>query len=231
MDSLTRGRYWRVACIALALACVPVSPAMAHRVNLFAYVDGGRIVTESWFSKSSKVRAGIIEVFDAASGEKYLSGTTDDAGNFAFDIPPAARAKKADLRITLQAGEGHANQTTIKAEEYLNVPVSPSKPVTPTPAPAGPGSDAGNPTPPASSQASPPAPAPAAPAAVVAAPASPDPRLLAAMDAMLDAKLAPMKSMLAESQDPAPSMTEIIGGIGWIFGLVGVAAYFKGRRG
>jgi alpha-tubulin suppressor-like RCC1 family protein len=46
------------------------------------------------------------------------------------------------------------------------------------------------------------------------------------MDAMLDAKLAPMKSMLAESQDPAPSMTEIIGGIGWIFGLVGVAAYF-----
>jgi len=48
---------------------------------------------------------------------------------------------------------------------------------------------------------------------------------------MLDAKLAPVKSMLAESLDPAPSMTEILGGIGWIFGLMGVAAYFKSRKG
>lgn len=223
--------YWRIVVLALALACVPASLAWAHRVNLFAYVDGGRIVTESWFSKSSKVRAGVIEVFDATTGEKLLSGTTDDAGNFAFDIPPAARAGKADLRITLKAGEGHANETTIKAEEYLNAPAAPA------PAPAGPGSDATPALGPASdagvapSSAASPASPPAAPANVVAAPASPDPRLLAAMDAMLDAKLTPIKSMLAESQDPAPSMTEIIGGIGWIFGLVGVAAYFKGRRG
>jgi nickel transport protein len=212
-------------------------------VNLFAYVDGGRIVTESWFSRSSKVRAGIIEVFDAATGEKFLSGTTDDAGNFAFDIPPAARAKKADLRITLKAGEGHANQTTIKAEEYLSAPAAPSIPAAPAPAPAGPGSDATPAGGSASGQAASgedaatPAPAPSSPPtaspvpSAVPASAGPDPRLLAAMDAMLDARLAPIKSMLAESQDPAPSMTEIIGGIGWIFGLVGMAAYFKGRRG
>ncbi|MFZ5811604.1 MAG: hypothetical protein ACOY4F_06140 [Thermodesulfobacteriota bacterium] len=229
MDVLPHRPYWRIVFLALTLACVPAPAAWAHRVNLYAYVDGGRIVTESWFRKSSKVRAGVIEVFDAATGEKFLSGTTDDAGNFAFDIPPAARAKKADLRITLKAGEGHATETTIKAEEYLNAPAVPPT----TPIPAGPdsdatpaggsASDAGNPASPASP--------PAAPANVGAAPASPDPRLLASMDAMLDAKLAPIKSMLAEFQDPAPSMTEIIGGIGWIFGLVGVAAYFKGRRG
>ncbi|QLA18061.1 hypothetical protein GD604_09445 [Desulfolutivibrio sulfoxidireducens] len=233
---------WRFAFLVLALACLPASAALAHRVNLFAYVDGGRIVTESWFSKSSKVRAGIIEVFDAATGEKFLSGTTDDAGNFAFAIPPEARARKADLRITLQAGEGHANQTTIKADEYVNAPVPQS-----APAPAGPGSDAtppggvtpdqavvpdGTPPPAAVSEntAKPGSPAAAAfPSPPV--PIGPDPRLLAAMDSMLDAKLAPIKSMLAEAQDPAPSMTEILGGIGWIFGLVGIAAYSKSRKG
>ncbi len=243
MKRMAMTRRWRLVCLVLTVAILSAPVALAHRVNLFAYVDGGRIVTESWFSKSSKVRSGIIEVFDAATGEKFLSGTTDDAGNFAFDIPPSARAKKADLRITLKAGEGHANQTTIKAEEYLSAPTVPSIPAAPAPDHAGPGSDATPAGGSASGQAASgedaakPAPAPSSPPtaspapSVVPASASPDPRLLAAMDTMLDAKLAPIKSLLAESQDPVPSVAEIIGGIGWIFGLVGVAAYFKGRRG
>ncbi len=233
-----RLRVFLLTCV-VALGGVP--EAFAHRVNLFAYVDGGRIVTESWFSKSSRVRQGLIEVFDAATGEKFLSGTTDDQGNFAFDIPPAARQRKADLRITLKAGEGHANETVLKAEEYLNAPVSDA------PAPPTPGAATAAPTAtPAGETVAAPPPSPDAPAASgmpgttgtpvqpqAASPASvpPDPALLAAMDRMLDAKLAPVKSMLAESLDPAPSMTEILGGIGWIFGLMGVAAYFKSRKG
>ncbi|MDQ7832836.1 MAG: hypothetical protein RDU30_13975 [Desulfovibrionaceae bacterium] len=235
----------RVFLLTVVVALAGVSEAFAHRVNLFAYVDGGRIVTESWFSKSSRVRQGLIEVFDAATGEKFLSGTTDDQGNFAFDIPPAARQRKADLRITLKAGEGHANETVVKAEEYLNAQVS-DAPVSDAPAPPTPGA-APAATPAVETVAAPP-PSPETPAASgmpgttgtpippqaaspAPAPVQPDPALLAAMDRMLDAKLAPVKSMLAESLDPAPSMTEILGGIGWIFGLMGVAAYFKSRKG
>lgn len=198
----------------------------AHRVNLFAYVDGGRIVTESWFSKSSRVRQGAIEVFDAATGEKFLSGTTDDQGNFAFDIPQTARDKKADLRIVLRAGEGHGNETEIKAAEYLNAPVAPGPGSDATLPPAAPQAPAAQPAPSRAAADSSPPGAQAVPAAT-----TPDPALIAAMDKLLDAKLAPVKSMLAESLDPAPSMTEIIGGIGWIFGLVGMAAYFKNRKG
>jgi len=237
----TAFQWVRMFFLALVVAMGGVSEARAHRVNLFAYVDGGRIVTESWFSKSSRVREGLIEVFDAATGEKLLSGTTDDQGNFAFDIPPAARQRKADLRITLKAGEGHGNETMVKAGEYLNSPaaIAPASPV-PTASPGAPGA----PAPGDAVVASPPSaasPAPSAmpaatgtqvpPPAASSAPVSPDPALLAAMDRMLDAKLAPVKSMLAESLDPAPSMTEILGGIGWIFGLMGVAAYFKSRKG
>ncbi|MEF3695829.1 hypothetical protein [Desulfolutivibrio sp.] len=235
----------RTFLLALVMAMGAVPEASAHRVNLFAYVDGGRIVTESWFSKSSRVRGGLIEVFDAATGEKFFSGTTDDQGLLSFDIPAAARAKKADLRISLKAGEGHANETILKAEEYLNSPVT-AAPAAPAPVSSADPAKAPADTPVATNDlpaAAPAAPIPSPPAssgatatkvppqAATPAPVSPDPALLAAMDRMLDAKLAPVKTLLAEAMDPAPSMTEILGGIGWIFGLMGVAAYFKSRKG
>ncbi len=45
----------------------------------------------------------------------------------------------------------------------------------------------------------------------------------------LDRKLRPIVRMMAESQSKGPSVTEIIGGIGYIFGLMGVALYFMSR--
>lgn len=49
------------------------------------------------------------------------------------------------------------------------------------------------------------------------------------VDAALDAKLSPIKRMLAEQTEAGPNLRDIIGGIGWIFGLIGVAAYFRRR--
>jgi len=45
----------------------------------------------------------------------------------------------------------------------------------------------------------------------------------------LDRKLRPIVKMIIESQDKGPSVNEIVGGIGYIFGLMGVALYFKNR--
>ncbi len=45
----------------------------------------------------------------------------------------------------------------------------------------------------------------------------------------LDAKLRPIARRLAEMEEKGPSVTEILGGIGYIFGLMGVALYFKSR--
>ena len=45
----------------------------------------------------------------------------------------------------------------------------------------------------------------------------------------LDKKLRPIVRMMTESKNTKPSLTEIIGGIGYIFGLMGVALYFKNR--
>jgi nickel transport protein len=45
----------------------------------------------------------------------------------------------------------------------------------------------------------------------------------------LDIKLRPITRKLAEMEEKGPSVTEILGGIGYIFGLMGVALYFKSR--
>ena len=50
------------------------------------------------------------------------------------------------------------------------------------------------------------------------------------IDASLDRKLAPVVNMLVDSLDHGPRMSEVIGGIGYIFGLVGVGLYFSNRR-
>jgi len=48
-----------------------------------------------------------------------------------------------------------------------------------------------------------------------------------ALEKALDKKLAPIMRMLAEMQEQKVRPTDVLGGLGYIFGLVGVAAYFK----
>jgi len=50
------------------------------------------------------------------------------------------------------------------------------------------------------------------------------------VEAIVKREVAPIKLMLAEMHDAGPSVAEILGGIGWIFGLFGVAAYMKSRN-
>ena len=50
------------------------------------------------------------------------------------------------------------------------------------------------------------------------------------LDKKLDQKLAPGMRMLSDLKDPGPSVSEIFGGIGYILGLFGVAAYIYSRR-
>ncbi len=48
-----------------------------------------------------------------------------------------------------------------------------------------------------------------------------------ALEKALDKKLAPIMRALAEMQEQKIRLTDVLGGLGYIFGLVGVAAYFK----
>ncbi len=100
---------WLLAMV--ALIGLGAGPAWAHKVNLFAYVEGGTVFTESYFPDGRKVEGGTVEVRDA-SGAKLLEGKTDSQGLFSFPLP-----KKQDLSITLDATMGHKNSFVLKKSE------------------------------------------------------------------------------------------------------------------
>lgn len=199
-------------CLALAATLCMAAVSEAHKVNIFAYVDGDRIVTDSGYSRTKRVYDGEVEVYDAATGALLLNGKTDTEGRFAFVIPEAAREKKMDLRLLLKAGQGHQAEWTVNYNEFADAPRSVSDMVVEENPAAG-------------------APAvPAEPAQSAPVPVSPGGLSAAQVEAIVSREVAPIKLMLAEMHDAGPSVAEILGGIGWIFGLFGVAAYMKSRR-
>jgi len=202
-------RLLSLLCLVAALMLLAAGDALAHRVNVFAWVEGDMVFVECKYPDGTKVHEGVIRVLDSA-GKELLSGKTNDKGEFSFKVP-----KQDDLTIVLEAGMGHRGDWPLSRQDL---------------APAG---EAPKPGPAAAPQASPkneaPSPAAAEPAA---GPASPPPAGIdQAIEKALDKKLAPVMKMLAEMHEQKVRLTDVLGGIGYIIGLVGVAAYFKRKPG
>jgi nickel transport protein len=131
---------------------------------------------------------------------KLLDGLTDNQGEFSFKIP-----KKAALRVVLIAGTGH--------KSHWNIPIEEIEGVTPE-STAGGTDEKTTPGRPENTRFS----------------EADDAALQAAIEKALDKKLKPVMKLLAEAMQKGPSLSEILGGIGYIIGLVGIAAYFKSRK-
>jgi nickel transport protein len=84
-------------------------PALAHKVNIFAYIEGEKVYTESYFNDGKKCINSKIEVFDI-NEVKLLEGLTDEKGIFIFDLPQTSY-----LKIILTASLGH------RAENILEI--------------------------------------------------------------------------------------------------------------
>lgn len=188
-----------------------IDSAFAHRVNVYAWVDGDMIYAESKFAGGKKVKSGKIVVTDL-QGVELLSGLTNDEGKFSFKIP-----KRTDLKIVLIAGQGHQGEWTIRAAEMEDLP-------------SGTASDT------VAEKARPPEQKAAVSKTSVktgtAMPATDinTKDLEAVIASVLDRKLKPITRMLADMQQGGPSVKDIFAGIGYIFGIVGVAAYIQNRK-
>ena len=219
-----------LATVALCLL-LPVA-ALAHKVSVFAYVDGPNLVIDAFYSKSNKVNGGKITVKNAATGEVYQQATTDESGALILPVPAKAIAAKADLRVLLVAGEGHQNDVLVHAQEYAGLAApaaaaAASAPTASTPAAAAtiakPATKTAAASPPPAQTAAP-APAPQLDEATLS-------RIVnQAVEQAVESRMAPVKRLLLESAQKGPGPTEIIGGIGYIVGLFGLAAFFSARR-
>ena len=84
---------------------------LAHKVNLFAYAEGGKIYTESYFPDGKPVEGGKVMVYDSQDN-LIVEGVTDNDGLFRFDIP-----KIDDFNIVIDATMGHKNSFKLKKAE------------------------------------------------------------------------------------------------------------------
>ncbi len=163
------------------------SPAFAHKVNIFAYLEGDTLYTESYFSDGRKVEGGTIEVYDS-QGNKLLEGKTNKEGQFNFKPP-----KKSALKIVLIASMGHKNSCTISADELL---------------------DAGDRVQGTGHRE--------------ASEIGLEP-IKQIIETSLDERLVPIMRGLKKIEEKG-SFRDLLGGIGYIFGIFGVVLYFMTKR-
>ncbi len=104
--------------LALALFFIVAPWVNAHGIDVIAWVEGDKVLTESYFSNRNKVIEGNIKVF-GPSGEQLLEGKTDADGVFSFKIP-----QETDLRIVLESAMGHRAEYVLKADEIMGKSLS-----------------------------------------------------------------------------------------------------------
>lgn len=211
--------------------------AEAHRVNVFAWLEGDRVVVECAFSRSQPVNKGQVTVYDNVTNKELIQGRTDAAGHFSFKVPSIVREGHG-LRIEINAGQGHVSDWVMAADELyeaaaLTAGFDRSRI-------ADEAFDKADKT--KASQKSALAktkiPQEATQNLVQVAPELPELRDTAAtpehvrqiVNESLDAKLAPIHRNLAAMEKRGIGIVEIFGGIGWIIGLVGLWLYYRGRR-
>ncbi len=194
-------------------------PARAHAAYIFAWVDGERVCSESYFAKKSKIRGGAVTV-QSSSGRTLAEGRTDERGLWCFPAPPVQ-----DLHFAVNAGQGHRAEFVLPARNF----------------PAG-NARTAPPSTPAAADGARQAPEVASPDAVSSKSMDRDKTPVATPDALremvreavreeLQTQLSPIRQALAEQNaDSGPSLRDIAGGLGWIVGLAGLAAWYTSTR-
>ena len=187
--------------IFLIIMMVNIS-VFAHKVNIFAYVEGDKVYTESYFSDGKKCIDSKIEVFDNR-GNKFLEGLTDKEGEFSFEIP-SKDVIDGDLKVVLTASMGHRAEYSVSADE-LRGAVGLIKEETEEPIPA------------------------VSPEIYSLDLKQIQSLIEDALDKKLEPIIREMRE-IKKSQEDKISPTEIIGGIGYIIGIFGIVAYFLSRK-
>jgi len=186
--------------------------AIAHRVNVFAWAEGDTVYVESKFSGGKKIRGGKIIVTDS-SGIEVLTGHTNDQGEFSFKRP-----QQKELKIVLEAGMGHRAQWTLPIDDGHSDHSADESPSQRALAP----NELKNSDDPPYDQLK---------GTLTGDYTGPSrAEIEAIVEKALDKKMKPVLKMLAESHAKGPGIGDVLGGIGYIIGLVGIAAYFHSRK-
>ncbi|SFC71106.1 cobalt ABC transporter permease [Tropicimonas isoalkanivorans] len=195
----------RAFVLAVSLALFPV-PGLAHKVVISVFPSGSQIEGEVGFTNGGAGAGTLVEVFDGDGG-KLGETVTDDDGFFLYTpTAPVAHVFRADL------GAGHVAKTEMSAADVAAI-------VGKAPASQG------------SAQAAAATPGAAATIAYAAGPAT---SVAPGVDAdeiarIVRDEMRPLRQEIAAYKEKN-DLQNILGGIGYILGLSGVAFYLAARR-
>lgn len=198
-----------IALAFIALFLLLPQMADAHRLNVFAWLENDRIIVECNFGEKRPARNAKVSVFDSADNALLDSGMTNNEGQFVFDVPTAI-ANGHGLIIVVNAGDGHQNEWRMEASElyaaasltagFAEAKLQEEKTAKPSSI------------------------------ATHLPPLSANYLTREEAKSLLESSLGPIRQELAKLNNKAPSLSDIIGGLGWIMGLVGIALYFKSKK-
>jgi len=190
------------------------SSVHAHKISIFAWASGNTVYGESSFSGGHKAKNAEIQVLNRADNRLLLKTRTDEQGKFSFPLPREAVRNHLDLLLVVSPGEGHRGEWLLPTAEYLA-----PEPSATNQAPAA----ENNKMPQETLTTAPPS------RAVAALPVD-QAALRRIIDQELEKKLAPVKHMLARNSEQGGRLRDILGGIGYILGLAGMAAWARSGK-
>ena len=172
----------------------------AHGINLFATVEGTSIQGTLHYADGTPAANAPVIAF-APDGSKIAEGTTDATGRFTFQAQVRCRH-----RLVGDAGQGHRGLFTIAETDLPNSLPAPGEeaPVEPVPEVETP------------------------PATVSSTQALPN-DFDARVEAAVARQLRPLREQL-NGYETAIRMRDVIGGIGYLFGLFGIIVLLKHRN-
>jgi len=183
-----------------ALAMLWPVRADAHKLMAYANIEDGRIHVYSYFARGNKPRGAKVTVY-GKEGNVLLETKTDEKGKAIF-APPA----NENLRIVINSGDAHMREITVEKTRFFSASIinNASRETSP------PGTGEGSQKP-----------------------------LVPSTDETAESEIARLNQNVSELRREvaelrmkieAERFRDVIAGIGFIFGIAGVAAYFLSRK-
>lgn len=177
------------------------TPLQAHLLKVFAYGTGGEIVGNVYFAGGTTSEGAEIKIYGA--NEILLSTLlSNPEGGFRYAI-----IQRENHRIVASTGDGHSAEWILQSSEF------------------GPNKAAPTPQNPGNEQTSASIPEAANKPSIQQAPQYSE----AQLEQAIARQLGPLRLQLQQQHDRA-RLSDILGGIGMIFGIAGIALWWRNRR-